>query len=270
MRFYQQLAPDLPVRTPRAFHAAIEAGTTSFDLLLEDCAPAQPGDQLVGCTPEQAVPAIDQLVQLHAARWDDPALPSVAWLHRDREAGQELMAQLLPNLWDAFRTRYDGDLGPDVHRAGDILFAALDGYLLADTRPWTIVHGDYRLDNLLFDPEPGGPVTVLDWQMCSTGPGLHDVAYFIGAGLVPEDRRAVEEDLVRRYHDGLVAAGVTGYDADRAWHDYRRGTWAGLIMAVGAAMLVERTDRGDRMFLTMAERHARHALDLDAPETLRS
>ena len=29
-------------------------------------------------------------------------------------------------------------------------------------------------------------------------------------------------------------------------------------------MLVERTDRGDQMFLTMASRHARHALDLDA------
>jgi hypothetical protein len=35
-------------------------------------------------------------------------------------------------------------------------------------------------------------------------------------------------------------------------------------MAVAASNLVERTDRGDQMFLTMASRHARHALDLDA------
>ena len=61
---------------------------------------------------------------------------------------------------------------------------------------------------------------------------------------------------------------MTGYDWDRCWHDYRRGTWAGLIMAVAASMLVERTDRGDQMFLTMADRHARHALDLDAVELL--
>jgi hypothetical protein len=39
-------------------------------------------------------------------------------------------------------------------------------------------------------------------------------------------------------------------------------------MAVGASMMVERTDRGDRMFLTMAARHARHALDLEAPDLL--
>jgi hypothetical protein len=39
-------------------------------------------------------------------------------------------------------------------------------------------------------------------------------------------------------------------------------------MAVAASMLVERTNRGDQMFLAMASRHARHALDLDAPALL--
>jgi hypothetical protein len=90
------------------------------------------------------------------------------------------------------------------------------------------------------------------------------VAYFIGAGLRPEARRAVEDGLVRRYHAGLGAAGVAGYGWEQCWHDYRRGTWSGLVMAVAASMLVARTDRGDQMFLTMADRHARHALDLDA------
>jgi hypothetical protein len=83
-----------------------------------------------------------------------------------------------------------------------------------------------------------------------------------------EERRDVERDLVHRYHDGILAAGVQGYDWDRCWLDHRRGTWAGLIMAVAASMLVERTDRGDEMFLAMAHRHARHALDLDAPALL--
>jgi hypothetical protein len=41
------------------------------------------------------------------------------------------------------------------------------------------------------------------------------------------------------------------------------------VMAVAASMLVERTDRGDRMFLTMAGRHDRHALDIDGPGILR-
>jgi aminoglycoside/choline kinase family phosphotransferase len=269
VRFYQQLAADLPVRTPGVFYADIDVETASFILLLEDMAPARQGDQLAGCTPDEAKIAVDELVRLHAPRWDDPSLTSLEWLHRDRDASQQFMLMLLPTLWDGFRDRYIADLEPDVHTAGDALFARLDGYLLADSQPWSIVHGDYRLDNLLFDPSPGGvPIAVVDWQTCTHGPALQDVAYFIGAGLKAPERRQVEDDLVRSYHTDLLAGGVHDYDWDRCWRDYRRGAWAGLVMAVAASMLVERTDRGDQMFLTMASRHSRHALDLDAPEVI--
>jgi aminoglycoside phosphotransferase (APT) family kinase protein len=213
--------------------------------------------------------AVAELVRLHAPRWDDRALDDLDWLSPDPEASRMLMTMLLPTLWDGFRERYAADLPPHVHQAGDALFAHLGAYLTPDADARTIVHGDYRLDNLLFDPTPGGtPIAVVDWQTCAVGSGLHDVAYFIGAGLHEDDRRTVEDDLVRRYHDALTAAGVSGYGWDRCWRDYRRGTWAGLVMAIAASMLVERTDRGDQMFLTMASRHARHALDLDAPGVL--
>ena len=269
VRFYQQLAPELPIRTPHVFHADIDVVTASFILLLEDMAPAGQGDQLLGCSPEVAKVAVDELVRLHAPRWDDPTLAEMEWLHRDRAEGQQFMLMMLPIFWDGFRERYAADLGQVIHQAGDALFADLEAYLTADTEPWSIVHGDYRLDNLLFDPTPGGvPITVVDWQTVTHGPALNDVAYFIGAGLVRDHRVSVEQELVRGYHSGLVAAGVTGYDWDRCWRDYRRGTWAGLIMAIAASMLVERTDRGDQMFLTMAERHARHALDLDAASVI--
>ncbi len=270
VRFYQQLAPDLPVRTPTAYHADIDVDTADFVLLLEDLAPAVQGDQLAGCDPDVAAVAVAELVRLHAPRWDDPALADLEWLHRDKVASNEFLATLLPVLWAGFTERYAADLDPEVHTAGDALFSHLDAYLLADTTPWTIVHGDYRLDNLLFDPSPGGtPVAVVDWQTCTHGNGLADVAYFIGAGLAGPERREHEEELVRGYHADLEAAGVDGYGWDRCWADYRRGTWHGMVMAVAASMLVERTERGDRMFLTMAGRHAHHALDLDGPGILR-
>jgi hypothetical protein len=34
-------------------------------------------------------------------------------------------------------------------------------------------------------------------------------------------------------------------------------------------MMVERTDRGDEMFMTMARRHGAHVLDLEAESLLR-
>jgi len=264
VRFYQQLAPGLPMRTPEVFFAEIDPESAGFVLLLEDLAPARPGDQLAGCSPQLAKIAVDELVKLHAPYWDDPFLASLEWLHRDRAASQGFLLALLPPMWEAFRARYGDDLNLDVQRAGDDLFAHLGAYLHAETEPWSVIHGDYRLDNLLFDAEPaGGGVAVVDWQTCTHGPALQDVAYFIGASLTVDERRLVEDTLVRGYHNGLCTAGVGGYDWDRCWRDYRRDTWAGFVMAIAASNLVERTERGDLMFLTMATRHARHALDLD-------
>jgi hypothetical protein len=272
VRFYQQLAPELLIRTPHILYSDIDTATASFVLLMEDLAPARPGDQLAGCSVAEATIAIDELVKLHAPRWGDPKLVGYDWLHRDPEANRMFLLGMLPVFWNGFRDRYADRLGDDVHEAGNALFAHLERYLsVSDDGSWTVVHGDYRLDNLLFGGATGGvPIAVVDWQTCVHGPGLNDVAYFLGAGLMLRDRRAHERDLVRRYHEGLVAAGVGDYDFDRCWNDHRRGTWWGLIMAVGASMLVERTDRGDEMFMAMAHRHARHALDLDAPALLGS
>ena len=273
VRFYEHLGADLPVRTPELYHADLDVETASFVLLLEDRSPAEPGDQLAGCTPDVAARAVRELVGLHAPRWGDPSLDEHDWLRNDDPDGRALMAMMLPVLWEGFRDRYGDAVEPHVRTAGDVLFGAVAEFMAAPDRgPRTITHGDYRLDNLLFsppdDPDTPGAVTVVDWQTCSIGAALHDVAYFIGAGLDEHDRREHEERLVADYHRDLVAAGVRDYDWNACWEDYRRGTWAGLLMAVGAAMMVERTDRGDAMFLTMASRHARHALDLDAADTL--
>ena len=51
---------------------------------------------------------------------------------------------------------------------------------------------------------------------------------------------------------------------DEIWDGYRRWAFGGLIMAVAASALVRRTDRGDEMFVTMADRHAQQAIDLDS------
>jgi hypothetical protein len=269
VRFYQQLAPELPIRTPAVFHAAIDPATASFVLLLEDMAPARAGDQLAGCTPEVVASAVDELVKLHAPRWGDPTLAELEWLHGDIDAGRAFLGMLLPGVWGGFKDRYAADLDPHVIPLGEELFAHLDAYLARPTVPLTITHGDYRLDNLLLDPDDGRVRGVVDWQTVAVGPALVDVAYVMGAGLLAEDRRPAEEGLVRRYHDGLVAAGIEGFDWDTCWQEHRRGTFAGLVMAVAASMLVERTARGDQMFMAMATRHARHALDLDAVDLLR-
>src|SRR6185295_707910 len=91
---------------------------------------------------------------------------------------------------------------------------AIGAWQVAHLEPFAVIHGDYRLDNLLFSPA-GGEVAAVDWQTAGIGPPLRDVAYFLGTSVTTDRRRAHEQALVADYHAALVAHGVTGYDADR-------------------------------------------------------
>jgi hypothetical protein len=226
-------------------------------LLLEDLAPARTGDQLAGCSVDQAAIAVAELPRLHAPRWSDPALAAYSWLHRTNDDSPISVVDLYQAVLPGFAERYASRLDADVLALAERFAVSLPGYQAALPAATTVVHGDYRLDNLLFGTAEGGPpVGVVDWQTVYHGPGVADLAYFLGAGLLPGDRRAHEGELVRLYRDGMAALGV-GLDGDELWEQYRLLTMGGVIMAVIASMIVQQTDRGDDMFMAMANRHGR-------------
>jgi hypothetical protein len=98
-------------------------------------------------------------------------------------------------------------------------------------------------------------VTVVDWQTIGVGIGPLDVAYFCGAGLLPELRVEHERALAARYAAGLRAAGIDVSD-EVVWDGYVLGSASGYLVALVASQIVERTERGDDMFVAMASRHA--------------
>lgn len=267
--FYRELVSKLSISTPRCYYADIEGEGPDFVLLLEDMAPAEQGDQLAGCAPDVARAAVQELVGLHAPSWQDESLRGQEWLGEPSDMTVQMGRMLYKTNLPGFLQRYGDRLAPDE---AAILEAVGDSKgppfgLLRDA--WSLVHIDYRLDNLLIDTREDPPgISVVDWQSVTIGSPLSDVAYFLGAGLLPEDRRPVEEDIVRDYHAALGRAGVSGYAWEDCWEDYRRGTFAGFAVTVIAALLVQQTERGDEMFVAMASRHARHALDLGAEDLL--
>ncbi|HYC54678.1 MAG TPA: phosphotransferase [Candidatus Binatia bacterium] len=267
--FYRELQPRLKISTPRCYFADIDGDGPDFALLLEDLAPARQGDQLAGTSIETARTAVLELVGLHAPTWQDASLRGIGWLGEPDQMSVQMVQGMYRAQLPGFLERYGARLERDE---AEIIAQVADSkgppfVMLGDV--FAVVHVDYRLDNLLID-ETRSParVSVVDWQTVTLGSPLSDVAYFLGAGLKPEDRRAAERDIVRAYHAGLLAAGVTGYDFERCWNDYRRGVFAGFVVTVIAAMIVQRTERGDEMFTTMARRHSRHAIDLDAQDLL--
>jgi len=145
-------------------------------------------------------------------------------------------------------------------RIGESFVADPGTYFDPPPSPLTVVHGDFRLDNLLFDPV-GGRTAVVDFQTAVLGLGSTDLAYLVGGSLPTKVRRQYDRELVDRWVHGVEAFGATPTDP---WGQYRRQTWAGFVMAVVASVLVHRSERGDEMFVAMANRHAAHADDMDA------
>ncbi|MDH4385946.1 MAG: phosphotransferase [Caulobacter sp.] len=261
--FYRELAGGVSIITPRAHYARIDEATQDFTLIFEDFGPARPGDQLAGCSLEDARTAMLEAAGLHAPRWGDPALGEIDWLI----AGQALYPHIiaaLPGVIAAFRERYDGQLEPAHMALVERLAEVMPLFQSEVTGPLTLQHGDFRLDNILFDIQGGSRrMGTLDWQTLALGYGPTDVSYFLSAGLAPELRRGNERELVGHYHDELQRLGVRGYGLEQCWTDYRRTAVHGVFMGVFSALAVERTERGDALFLAMTRGACIQALDHD-------
>jgi aminoglycoside phosphotransferase (APT) family kinase protein len=107
--------------------------------------------------------------------------------------------------WEAQRFR---DI-PDLTRLAEWVGANIPG----DDGVTALVHGDYRLGNVLFHPEEPRVVAVLDWELSTLGHPLSDLAYAAMAwrsapeeygGLLGLDLDALgmpgEEEFVARYY----------------------------------------------------------------------
>lgn len=268
VRFYQQIAPTVAVATPRLYWGDLEPETGRFTLVLEDLSPVgEPGDMIAGGTVDQAAKALEALVALQAPRWNDPGLRAIEWL-ADPQRSAMLFAGVEPTL-PAFVERFGDRLGPHdvalLERIAPKANAWAAGMLAGDV---VVVHGDYRMDNMIFPHDAAAPVHVFDWQATRLGPPLVDAAVYLGGCLRPDERRAHERDLLREYHAGLVAGGVSGLGFDAVWDAYRNAVFWGLMLAVPMSMQLERTDRGDALFAGMVRTFADFARDLDSEATL--
>lgn len=255
VRFYQQLARFVQTRVPHCYYSEIIDDAVDFILLLEDFSPASSVDQLSGCNVSQAMLAVGQAAKLHGPSWHPSRLTKKHWL--PLEATWKPLIESIPHLIDPWLERYGNFLDSEHMQVITELGvqAARWHTTLSDHR--CLCHGDFRVDNLLFDAQHGAvAVAVLDWQSVSAAPGILDVSYFLGTSLTPEDRLVHERNLVREYRQQLVAHGVSGYSEEQCWREYQAHAVYGLVLTIPTSLQVQQTERGDSMFAQMARRAA--------------
>jgi hypothetical protein len=269
VRFYQEIAPRVDAAIPRLHWADVEPDSGRITLVIDDLTTcAEVGDMIARSTPEQAELAFAELVKLQAPVWNDPGLRSLPWL-ADPARAQVMFDAVAPAI-EPFKAAYGHRLEPEhvalVERLGP-LASTWPAKALVD--PLVVIHGDYRLDNMLFGTAPGTPaISVLDWQACRLGPPLLDHSIFLGSCMSTEERRAHERDLLRGYHDGLVAAGVRDFTFEDCMDSYRISVLYPFLLTVSMSLFLAHTDRDRDVWTQLLRGTAELVLDLDAAAVL--
>jgi aminoglycoside/choline kinase family phosphotransferase len=272
VRFYNEIADSVDIRTPRLYFSHFDSASGDFALLLEDLAPACVGDQLAGCSAELIELAIDQLAKFHAAWWQHPRLSELDWMPAiDADwyilAVEDGYSKALGPFTEYFGQRLSASTLDLCQRYGTKIRQHMNYF---GSPPCTIIHGDYRLDNLFFDTSQGAAgFAVIDWQIAARARGVFDVAYFLAGTLPSEERRTREQDVVRGYHDRLAEGGVRDYSFEQCWDDYRRSMLFLLnyaVIAIGSLDLTN--ERGVQLFEMIAQRTMTAIDDLNAGELL--
>jgi aminoglycoside phosphotransferase (APT) family kinase protein len=165
---------------------------------------------------------VDGLAEIHAIDWRAAGLDGFG-----RPDGYlERQLRRLGGLWQANRTR--------AIPAVEEVAAWLAGNL-PTSPPSTIVHGDYRLGNVMFAAAPPARlVAILDWEMSTIGDPLADLGYLCALYAQPGDPAAgpldfagftraegfpLRAELIARYEEraGLAMTNVRWYQTLALW-----------------------------------------------------
>ncbi|MCY3603723.1 MAG: phosphotransferase [Chloroflexi bacterium] len=284
--FYDEMAADLPLSTPRMYYGDFDRDETSerqeavlqladrtprllsglttrmgmwvaarkkrrYILLLEDIGDAEPGDQLTGVSPERCAAVLSAIAQMHAAYWNSPAVENRFWL-----IPLSIDARIRHGL---FRTSQPAFQERSSHLIDEGFARALAWTLehgedaarsLQRGAPVTLVHCDLRLDNVAFrDGEP----LVFDWQLVRRGPAAYDVAYFL-SGACPDLTAEDEAELLHGYFAALEELGIRDYSFEALMRHYHLGLLTAMQTLTATDMMDMGEGRGVRLMEAWHER----------------
>lgn len=269
--FYHNIQPHALLRTPRLLYGDFDPHRQHFMLLLEDLHGLETLDQIEGIDATRAQGAVITIAQLHGQFWNKTRKAPVAGCH------DSLRRRFFTPLQILYARHHHKALA----RHGNLLTAETRALLKAfglrfvehardiARGPTSLAHGDYRLDNLLYDHKTGVFV-VLDWQLSGIHCPLYDVAYLLGNSIDLTVRRQCERQVLVAYHDHVCRLGAKNFSFDDCWLLYRKNMLSCLFLMVyllggGISMVNE---RAHRLLAIAVERRLTAVADLDGEEFL--
>ena len=238
--FYTEIAVQGNLPVPECYYGSFDEETGASILLLQDLEQYRIVAFATGCEPQDARHAVLALGKIHAPLWNDPRV--------DTLSGADIINDFpFVELWSEYPQTV-AELLPEFvipsqfFTIGDIVAENISSLLnyLMETEPITCIHRDIHVDNILFGVnEEDESALILDWQAAGKGRGVYDIAYFLISSVPPDQRRQVEQTLLREYHNQLKQYGITDYSFEQCWFDYRLAAIGKLLVTVIATVVID-------------------------------
>ena len=273
IRFYSEVAPQSPMRTPGFIYGDADSERDRYILLLEDCSCYQQLDQIKGLDIEQTKLVAVKLADFHARWWDSPDLLSFPWMARPGGPEATALIGTFRFCWDACCQveGFAAMLPEGALEAGRKVYEQYQWLVesVSDENV-TISHFDFRIDNMFFDwGAPQDPLIIFDWGGASISRGVGDLAYMLGASVTTDLRRGIEGDVVKLYHDRLLERGVPRYSFEECRVDYLKGLLFFTFVGALAFSSLDMSDsRGSELIRVGMQRYFTSIVDNDAISVL--
>ncbi len=299
IRFYSSLRSQIKVRSPEHYYSAMSAVDEpavvlkrlenlnrlptpviailalvarfvfglmprKYVLLIEDVSRYRLGDQSRQCSDADINAALSAMATLHAQYWESRELENMTWI-----APVIHTAKLVQMVYLQSVNKYLKGSGDALNARQKSLITWLKEHGIQLTEvlgesPKTLLHGDFRLDNLCFDDE-SGEAMLLDWQTMTSGSAGMDLAYFLSAAMPLTASDQDVDDAIAFYRQALAQQGVTiGFDEIK-WL-YEVGMLA-MLHRIAPILFQEQlelgTDRGPEIMRNWIEKTYRRLESID-------
>ncbi|MEW6185693.1 MAG: phosphotransferase [Thermodesulfobacteriota bacterium] len=241
MNFYRYAAPISCLRTPRSYYLDVDQSGQKFVMLLEDLGPALL-DQIKGASAENTYQAIIELAKFHVQFAPQVQKGEMNWLMDSADPGyvalnsgiyQMALEPALKNFGDHFN--------PSTRRVAENLYDKIP-WLMTDRvkEALTLIHGDYRLDNMFMGklpPRKDFPLeglAVVDWQICCIAEGGFDVGYHM-CSISTDTRREIERKSLETYYRILTENGIGNVPFPDFLVRYKRSILFTLLYGISVA-----------------------------------
>ena len=262
-RDYLPLIPHPPV--PYCYDVCLDESSKNGHLLLEDLTQTHALPLLPDSDPKEEVAGykrrltsndelkdllqgvIDALLRLQAPLWENvlfeeplignPFLGETTSTALMEKSCRDLRDKILPVFADRFRDRlqqYQQDILNQLLENWTPLYSAR----VANGKALTFAPTDFHIHNVLYPYDAQDhSLVIFDFGDYTKGIGSIPIVHFlVTSSITTYQKKGTDVQMLRQYHDGLMASGIQGYSWDDCIHDFRLG----ILANMGRELLVGR------------------------------